>query len=92
MAFTEICALLKDQGGIIQVAEDYGVNVPSLLKTLGRDGCDVDQLSPETGWALINYATSAVLEETLQCKPEAALAFDAVASRFPAAVDVTTRP
>ncbi len=88
MAFTEICSLLADQGGIIQVAENYGVAVPSLLKTLGRDGCDATQTSPEAGWKLVNYATTAVLEETLQCRPERAADFDAIPARFAIARDV----
>jgi predicted dienelactone hydrolase len=88
MAFTEICALLSDQGGIIQVAENYGVSVPSILKTLGRDGCGATQTSPQAGWDLINYATTAVLEETLQCRPERAADLNAIPARFAIARDV----
>lgn len=82
LAFTEICALLPDQGGIIQVAENYGVKVPALLKTLGRDGCAATQLAPAAGWEIINYASTAAFEETLQCNGGSAGYLSQLPARF----------
>lgn len=87
LAFTDICALLPDQGGIIQVAEDNGVKVPYILKTLGRDGCGSTQLPPQTGWEIINYASTAAFEEKLQCKPESSDYLLQIKSRFAEVAD-----
>jgi len=87
LAFTDICALLPEQGGIIQVAENNGVFVPYLLKTLGRDGCGPTQLQAAEGWEIINYATTAAFEEKLKCNPESAGYLSAIQARFPAIKD-----
>ncbi|HET8705782.1 MAG TPA: hypothetical protein VFM46_05705, partial [Pseudomonadales bacterium] len=84
LAFTDICALLPEQGGIIKVAEDNGVYVPYLLKTLGRDGCGVDALEPAEGWDIINYVSTAAFEEKLQCKASSAAYLEQTKSRFSA--------
>ena len=72
LAFSDLCSIGKDKGGILKVASDHGVNVPQLVATLAQDGCGATQLSPEAGWAIVNRATSAVLEETLSCSTTAA--------------------
>ncbi len=72
LAFSDLCAIGKDKGGILQVAIDHGITVNPLIATLAKDGCKPGQLEPEKGWAIVNAATSAALEETLSCSTTAA--------------------
>ncbi len=71
LAFSDLCAIGKAQGGILQVALDHGIMVNPLIATLAKDGCKPGQLEPEKGWAIVNAATSAALEETLSCSTTA---------------------
>jgi len=80
LAFSELCSLGADKGGILKIAQDAGVNVPSLVIKLASDGCAATQLPPQRGWAIINHATSAVLEETLQCNPAMSAALPSLAT------------
>jgi predicted dienelactone hydrolase len=76
LAFSDLCAIGRDKGGILKIAIDSGVNVPSIFKgmieKLATDGCKQGQLAPEIAWKIIHYATSAVLEETLHCSSKSA--------------------
>jgi hypothetical protein len=67
LAFADICVVALEQGGLLQMAVDYGVDVDPILLDLGRDGCGEDYLDIETGWGVIEHATSAVFEEVLHC-------------------------
>ncbi len=69
LAFSDLCFIGRDKGGILKVAQDHGVSVPSFVASLAQDGCKAGQLSAEDGWAIVNYATTGVLEETLTCNP-----------------------
>jgi hypothetical protein len=37
LAFTDICAIEKDKGGLLGIAEYYGLDFPSMLVDLGTD-------------------------------------------------------
>ncbi len=67
LAFSELCSLGADRGGILQIAIDNGIDVNQLIASLATDGCTDDDLAPELGWKIINEATAAVFEETLHC-------------------------
>jgi hypothetical protein len=67
LAFSDLCFIGRDKGGILQVALDHGIQVNQLISSLAKDGCNPGQLTAEKGWAIINYATAAVLEEALLC-------------------------
>ena len=69
LAFSELCTIGADHGGILKIAQDAGVAVPALVIKLASDGCAATQLPPARGWAVINHATTAALEETLLCNP-----------------------
>jgi len=73
LAFSDLCAIGKDKGGLLQIATDHGIAVNPLIAKLARDGCDAGALAPEAGWKIVTYATSAVLEEELACKPASGL-------------------
>ena len=88
LAFTVICAVGREQGGMLQIAIDHGIEVNDLIATLATDGCLDGQLPAEDGWEIIDYATAAVLEETLHCSPTAAARLAAIGARYPAVLEV----
>jgi hypothetical protein len=71
LAFSDLCVIGRDQGGILQVAIDHGVTIPALVSSLAKDGCipAANYLPAEDGWKLIDYVSTAVLEEALTCNP-----------------------
>jgi dienelactone hydrolase len=84
VAFSDICAIGRDRGGMLKIAIDHGVKVPPILASLGRDGCGAKALPAEEGWAVVNLASTAVLEEALWCRAGLAEPIIAgLAERFP---------
>eukprot|EP00002_Diphylleia_rotans_P010996 TRINITY_DN217_c0_g1_i6.p1 TRINITY_DN217_c0_g1~~TRINITY_DN217_c0_g1_i6.p1 ORF type:complete len:378 (-),score=83.13 TRINITY_DN217_c0_g1_i6:73-1206(-) len=68
---SEMCYLGRDGGGIAQIAIDNGIREALFFRALAEDGCDYyftgKFLQPEETWPVVNYASSAVLEELLMC-------------------------
>ncbi|MGZ3476917.1 MAG: hypothetical protein ACXWUG_24615, partial [Polyangiales bacterium] len=87
LAFSDLCALGADRGGIFKIADDAGVNIPMTIKPflpiLANDGCGKDFLSPQEGWTVVDYASTAVLEETLRCDASAADKLSALETKYP---------
>jgi len=83
LAFSDLCALGREQGGILQVAIDHGIEVNPLIAALAQDGCKEGQLPHERGWAIINHATAAALEEHLACSKTAAASLASIGDVFP---------
>ena len=83
LAFSDLCAIGADKGGILAIAQAHGVMVPALIATLSQDGCKTGQLPPADGWHVVDYATSAVLEETLLCGTSSAALLTAIAATVP---------
>jgi hypothetical protein len=71
LAFTDICAIGKDKGGLFAIAQSYGVVVPDLLTTIGQDGCKPENLPLEQGWTAIDHYVTAQLRAVfgLDAKP-----------------------
>jgi hypothetical protein len=88
LAFSDLCDLGKEEGGLFKLAKTYDVTLPAgfgdLLETLANDGCKPEQLSPAEGWAVIHDASSAVFEETLHCDSKATSSLQTLKSRYPA--------
>ncbi|NRA63932.1 MAG: hypothetical protein HRU19_05580 [Pseudobacteriovorax sp.] len=82
LAYSEICSLGAENGGILAIAIKNGVRVPSIVERLGYDGCAPDFLPPQETWEIINYATTAVLEDVLYCSETSAPALKALPSVF----------
>jgi dienelactone hydrolase len=61
LAFTDICTISRDQGGLLGLAQKYGVEIDEMLVTLGTDGCGQDNLPAEEGWPVINHFVTAHL-------------------------------
>ncbi len=80
---TDLCSLGSDQGGILQVGIKYGVQIPPLVATLASDGCGAKQIDPAVGTAVVEFASSAVLEETLMCSTSATAELSAIQQKYP---------
>jgi dienelactone hydrolase len=65
LGFTDICAVGRDRGGVLQIAIDHGVDVPDFFLDLGRDGCGEEDLPPEDGWPIVSHYTTAQLKHAL---------------------------
>jgi predicted dienelactone hydrolase len=74
--FSDICAVGKDKGGLLAIAQKYMVKNANLAGFLFD--CSDTQLPPADGWPVINRATSAALESVLHCSTTAAKSFDSV--------------
>lgn len=66
LGMTDLCGIQQEQGGMLDVADRYGVNVPSIVRTLGKDGCGEGYSALDDARAIVNYTTTAVLEEGLK--------------------------
>jgi len=61
LAFTDICTISREEGGLLGLAQKYGVEVDEMLVTIGTDGCAPEDLRAEEGWPLINHYVTAHL-------------------------------
>ncbi len=82
LAFSDLCWIGRDRGGLLEVAISFGIDVNPLIQRLAQDGCEEGQLSAERGWAIINYATSAALEQQLACGEQMAAKLAAIREAF----------
>lgn len=78
LAFSDLCVLGVADGGLMGVAETYGLTLPAgtkpLFAKLATDGCKPGQMAPERGWRLTVAATLPVLRQTLHCQAGATAA------------------
>lgn len=65
LAFSDICLIGRDRGGLLEIASRNGVNVPNFIKTLASDGCRDDDIPPELIWPMLNHYTVAQLRASL---------------------------
>lgn len=83
LAFSDLCDLGADKGGLVEIATQYGVSGASFASFLW-DGCDEGQLPFEAARDIVNYATTIVLKETLHCDTTRASLLPDIASKFDA--------
>ena len=83
LAFSDLCNLGADKGGLVAIANQYGVSGASFASFLW-DGCDEGQLAFEDARDIVNYATTATLKETLHCNETAALNLPEISTKFDA--------
>lgn len=50
-----------------ELQRQYGLEIPEAMENLLADGCGTGYISPEAGWDMIKYASTAAYEETLKC-------------------------
>jgi len=89
LVFSDLCYIGESQGGLLAIAEKYGVAGASLLAPLASNGCPwqadagYTPITPQEGWAVVNFATSAVFEETLLCDPTMTAQIAGIATTLP---------
>ncbi|MCZ7680877.1 MAG: hypothetical protein M5U28_19700 [Sandaracinaceae bacterium] len=84
LAFSDICTIGREQGGVLQIARDAGIEISDLVLTLASDGCRPEDLPAEEAWPLIrHYATAhfraALIDEAASptgLEPESTTCFD----------------
>jgi predicted dienelactone hydrolase len=60
-AFSDLCEVGSDQGGLLAVAEILHLPVPDQLKSLATDGCEAPSLPPTQAWPAIRQTVVAHL-------------------------------
>jgi hypothetical protein len=86
LAFSEMCALRNAAGDdLIEIAQANGICGAQLANGLFQ--CDESFVPDHEGWDIIHFASSAVLEETLHCEPEAAAELELIQGRYPVVLE-----
>ncbi len=70
LAFTDICAIGEDRGGVLEIAKTHGVPVGPLVAKLARDGCEPDEDLPYAkAWPVVRHFVTASLASALAVEP-----------------------
>lgn len=82
LAFSEMCALSNAAGdSLLEIAQANDICGAGFAGALFQ--CDDEFIPDPDSWDIIHYASSAVLEETLHCEPEAAPQLGLIQGRYP---------
>ncbi|MBT6179919.1 MAG: hypothetical protein HOI23_21940 [Deltaproteobacteria bacterium] len=82
LAFSDLCMVGRENGGLVQIAQEAGVTNANFASFLW-DGCDPDQLPAETGIEIVKYASTPILQETLQCRGNQTATLPELPTLFP---------
>ena len=86
LVYSDLCGLKNEAGqDLMEIALEYEVANAELFEQLW-DGCEPDQIDPQLGWEITNFATSAALESALHCN-DADSNFADIQSRFSLVTD-----
>ena len=55
LGFTDICLVGRSQGGLLEIAQNYGLEIAEVLLTLANDGCQEEALPPEEVFPIVNH-------------------------------------
>lgn len=81
LAFSSLCSLRNTDGqDFLAIAAEYEVCGAQFASALFD--CDAAYLADDTGWSIVQYVTSAALEETLHCS-SAGANFTGLTDKFP---------
>jgi NADPH-dependent curcumin reductase CurA len=83
LAFSDLCTLGRDRGGVLAIAKAHGVAVPEIVGQLAMDGCRDTDAPFATTAPVIRALTAGVLEEKLRCDAAAADALANLAKSAP---------
>lgn len=79
---SEICTASNEAGqNLLEIAAETEVCGAAAAGFLFQ--CSDELLADETGWAIVEYATSAAFEETLHCSPTGTANLDMIQSVYP---------
>lgn len=86
LAFSEMCALRNAAGDdLITIAQANDICGAGFAGGLFQ--CDASFVPDAEGWDIIHFASSAVLEETLHCEPEAVAELGLIKGRYPVVLE-----
>jgi hypothetical protein len=71
LAFSDICLIGAERGGIARIARERGLAVPTFVLNLAQDGCRARDLDPRAAFPVIDHMTTAHLLGTLADQPDA---------------------
>lgn len=60
-SFNDLCLIGRDQGGLLEIAAQVGINPPEQLKGLFNDGCTADYPPAEDTWPATRHFVTAQL-------------------------------
>ena len=92
LAFSDLCAMGRERGGLIAILQETGVSLPEaagdLIIRLGTDGCAESQMTPERGWQIINAVSGSHLRARLQCRGQG-MTVQEISNEFASDVEVS---
>lgn len=65
LAFSDLCEIGADDGGLLSIAALLGVPIPENLRPLATDGCFAPDLPPTEAWPAIDQVVTAQLRHVL---------------------------
>lgn len=69
LAFSDICVIGRERGGLLQIAADAGFDIGPLVLRLGQDGCRPADLKVEEAWPVVRYYVTQHLQRALMGLP-----------------------
>lgn len=91
-AFTDICLIGAEQGGLRSIVEQLGLPVDDQLLRLLDDGCTGDYLPAEEAWPIIRHLVTAQLRSAWGVDPEPVGLDQLTAESFGPAITWDARP
>lgn len=86
LVFSDLCGLKNAEGqGLMEIAIEHQIANAELFEQMW-DGCAPEQIDPQVGWGITNFATSAALESVLHCS-DADSNFANIQTRYPLVTD-----
>ncbi|WP_083457345.1 alpha/beta hydrolase family protein [Sandaracinus amylolyticus] len=65
LAFSDICVIGRERGGVLAIAQDAGLEIDELVVTLATDGCQPQALPAEDAWPIVGHYAVAHLRDAL---------------------------
>lgn len=65
LVFSDICLIGREQGGLVALTKEAGLDLPDNLLRLASDGCEDDALLPSKAFAAIDHFSVAFLRSSL---------------------------
>ena len=65
LVFSDICLIGRDQGGLVALVKEAGLELPDTLLRLASDGCEDDALLPSKAFPAIDHFSVAFLRAEL---------------------------
>jgi pimeloyl-ACP methyl ester carboxylesterase len=88
-AFTDVCEIGVDRGGVLQIALEAGIPVPEVVLRLYGDSCDPQYTASTDAWPAIRHLTTAHVRAALGIDAAPVGLDDSLAGAYPFAVTWT---